>query len=1456
MFLYYTLLLKLNSYMKNKYTFAFILLNCFILNVYCSIELRSKQMKTSDGLPSNSVRYMFQDSKGFLWLGTLDGLTRYDGNSFLTYQLETGVHDQISLADNRINYLTEDKNGFLWIGMVPELFSCYDLQKASFVDFTGNGKLEENYSNLYTASNGDIWLWHKGNGARKVTCKSDRTMTSVEFKTEHGNLPHNRIKFVNEDTSGNIWIGTTKGLVTIDKDNNPKTVNSRLDFIYSLDYNQKMYFLTKDEGIYQYNQRSGKLIHLDSLPKTSESKNYTGQLILKDQWIIFTSTGIYQFDLRTNKISTFDNLNIKNGRVIRDNRGNYWIYNRTGRVYYLLAETGEIKNFELIPEEKMKYIDHERYHIVHDDRDIIWISTYGNGLFTYTVAEGKLEHFVSTRNSTSPIGSDFLLYLMKDKTGGIWVSSEFSGLSHITVSNEGISRIFPESPDAFDRSNTIRLLTKTSNNNIWVGTRKGGLYKYDTHLDTRTEKEYVQYNIYAIEEDKKGKIWTGTRGEGLKIDNVWYKPVPSDTTTLSHKVIFSILRDRKDRMWIGTFGGGLNLAEPMADGKYKFRRFFQQKYGLRMVRVMAEDNNGMIWMGTGEGICIFHPDSLIANKDNYLLFNYSNGNFCSNEIRCIYRDSKGQMWIGTSGAGLNRCELTNDNKSLKYDHYGIAEGLVNNMVQSIMEDNSGQLWIATEYGISRFKPDSHSFENYYFSSYTLGNVYSENSACKGADGKLIFGTNYGLTVIDPQKISEQKSASPVVITNLFVNGTQISPETAGSPLKKSLPYTEEINLKYFQNSFLLDFSTLDFSDSGIKYAYWLENYDKTWNTPSSLSFASYKYLNPGTYTFHVKSCNSSGIWSESDTKLTIIVKPPFWKTNWAIFGYFIILLLILYFTYRTIRKISRLRNRIDVEKQLTEYKLVFFTNISHEFRTPLTLIQGAVEKIQGITDVPRELSHPLKIINKSTQRMLRLINQLLEFRKMQNNKLSLSLEETDVIAFIYEIFLSFGDVANQKKMNFRFSPSVPSYKMYVDKGNLDKVVYNLLSNAFKYTPSKGKIHLMTSIDEIKKLLLIQVSDTGVGIPKEKQGELFKRFMQSNFSGDSIGVGLHLSHELVTVHKGTIQYKENEGGGSVFTVSIPTDKSVYSEKDFLIEGNILMKEAEKHTNHLIASSDELPEPEKIMTPLNNRKVLIIEDDNDIREFLQKEIGIYFKVELATDGITGLEKARNHDVDLIICDVLMPGLTGFEVTKRLKSDFSTSHIPIILLTALSSSEKHMEGIEAGADAYITKPFSIKLLLSRAFRLIELREKLKEKFTNEPGIVHSAMCATDRDKEFVEQLSNVLEQNMDNSELSIDDFARLMKLGRTIFYKKLRGITGYSPNEYLRIMRMKKAAELLLSDSNLTVSEVAYMVGINNPFYFSRCFKIQFGVTPSAYKKGRNDDKEETKEDNDDDENNETN
>ena len=803
-----------------------------------------------------------------------------------------------------------------------------------------------------------------------------------------------------------------------------------------------------------------------------------------------------------------------------------------------------------------------------------------------------------------------------------------------------------------------------------------------------------------------------------------------------------------------------------------------------------------------------------------------------------------------------RSHIKNDYKDISFTHYTVNDGLVHSVVQAFIEDDEGNIWVSTEYGISCFNPENKIFNNYFFSNDILGNVYTEGCA-KLKDGRLAFGTNHGLIILNTKQIKNKEKILSVTFTDLKLNGISVRPADMDSPLTAALAYTDAISLKYYQSSFVIDFSTFDYPIStNTRFSYKLEGYDDDWSIPSTLNFAAYKNLPAGTYYLHVKACSVSGIWSDNEETLEIKVTPPFWATGWAFFVYILIAGIIMYFVYRTIRNINNLRNKIKVEKQLTEYKLVFFTNISHEFRTPLTLIQGALDRIHRTHNIPKEIRYSIKLMDKSTQRMLRLINQLLEFRKMQNNKLALSLEETDVIAFLYEIYLSFQDTAESKNMDFKFIPSVNSYKMYIDKGNIDKIAYNLLSNAFKYTPSGGKIEFSIYIDKQKQLLIMKVTDTGVGIPKEKRNELFKRFMQSSFSSDSIGVGLHLTHELVHVHKGNICYEENPSGGSIFIVTLPTDSSIYQSNDFLIPENAILKEEAQNHPSLSALNEENAHSEseeeidkeveniekELKTelnasdqegPLNKRKILIIEDDNDVREFLKEELTPYFEVAAEADGKNGLEYAHNNDIDLIISDVMMPGYNGFEITRKLKSDFSTSHIPIILLTALNAAESHLEGVKSGADSYITKPFSTKLLLASIFKLIEQRDKLKEKFSNDLSAKRPVMCTSDKDKEFVENLTKIVEEQLTNPEFTADDFASMMSLGRTIFYRKVRGVTGYTPKEYLRIMRMKKAAELL-STKKYTVSEVTYMVGINDPFYFSRCFKAQFGISPSSYQK----------------------
>ena len=1417
--------------MKNA-LLIFAFLSFYLSSVHASVEIRSNKLTTGDGLANNSIRYMFQDSKGFMWMGTVNGLSYYDGNSFVSIYPDPNL--PVSLADPRIRNMEEDSNGFLWIATLSSLYSCYDLKHGRFVDFTGCGEYKQSYSKKIIASDQSIWLWDNNNGCRRVVYQNGQ-FSSQAYKKELGNLSSDEVILLYEsyDSPGHVWIGTRQGLWKYHEGKLEAMDTQGESWEHIFSYDQYTCIITGKKEIYRHSLSNNRLEKIASLTELGDTGVITGSLRLQHQWVMFTATGSYILDPVTGKLRRFSRLNIKNGNVTRDNKGNAWVHNYTGNVWYVNTSTGDIKPFQFLSSEHLGYIDVERYSIIHDSRDIIWITTYGNGLFAYDLNTGGLQHFTFEVSHSSHINSNYLQYIIEDRSGGIWVSSEFSGLSHLEILNKGTLRIYPNGENASDRSNTIRMLLRGKNGNVFMANRMGTLYEYDAGLKNILRKEKFTHNVYSMCEDNEGQLWLGMRGIGLRIGpDQWYRHNSKDPGSLSNDNVYLIYRDRKGRMWIGTFGGGLNLAVKTDNG-YQFKHFFQDSYGEKRVRVIQEDRNGMMWVGTNNGIYIFHPDSLIHAPKNYILYNHVNETFPSNEIRCLVNDHEGNMWIGTTGTGFAICNPGDDYQHLTFDCYSMKDGLPNGVIQSIVEDQDHKMWIATEYGISRFTPATKQIENYYFSSYTLGNVYSENTACINTDGRLLFGTNYGLVALDTHKVENMEKPVSTVFTGLHINGTHMLPGMEDSPLDETISNTRELKLKHYQNSFVIAFSTFNFLSGASKYSYRMPPYDSEWSIPSAQNLATYRNLPPGKYQLQVKACNVAGMWGKEST-LEIIIAPPFWQTTWAYLIYLVLIGIAGYFSFHIIRNFNRLRNRIAIEKQLTEYKLEFFTNISHEFRTPLTLIQGALNKLVNIENPPKEMQRPLRTMDKSTRRMLRLINQLLEFRKMQKSKLALSLEETDVIAFLYEIFLSFKDTSESKHMDFSFEPSQPSYKMYIDKGNLDKVTYNLLSNAFKYTPSNGKIIFKVDILEDKQQLRIQVIDNGIGIPKEKRSELFKRFMQSSFSHSSVGVGLHLTHELVNVHKGSISYEDNEGGGSVFTVILPTNSEIYQEKDFLVPNQLLIEEEEQqHAKEFIR--EEKPEDtfQPPVDPLNKRKVLIIEDDTDIREFLKEEVGIYFEVEVAADGTSGFEKASTYDADLIICDVLMPGMSGFEVTRKLKNEFTTSHIPIILLTALDIEEKYQEGIESGADAYITKPFNVSLLLARIFKLIELRDKLRQKYSNEPGLAHSIICTNDKDQKFSAKLNEVLNEHMTDTEFSVNDFAGIMGLGRTVFYKKVRGVTGYSPYEYLRVMRLKKAAEMLLTE-DLTIAEVAYSVGINDPFYFSKCFKNQFGVSPSAYRK----------------------
>lgn len=1350
------------------------------------IEVKAKRVTIQEGLPSNVVSDMQQDQKGFLWFSTHNGLARYDGNVVTTYldNDSTGVSALIGRTKKALEDVTYKK---LWVYSSSERLTCLNM-----VD----GKEEKYYqeveklhfTNWKLVCDGMFWLWGAKDGAMLVDYRSGSFLTRRFAQAEIGS---SRVPLIDSLDKGNVVLCTTDK-VFLYSEGRLFCIAKGMRMSRTRPFHHKMLMVSEKGDVYVL--RQGKLQRFSHVAYV-DGEVATGDLLMGNRWILFTNRRSFSIDVRTGEVAECEGeWLIPNGRVLTDNKGRKWIYNKTGVLR--LVRQDKLVPLILFPQQTTNYIDYERFHIVEDNHGLIWISTYGKGLFVFNQDLTQSQHFVADKLGESPIASNYLLGIIADRHDGVWVSSEYGGVSHIQVMDKGVERIYPNGEGNMDFSNVVRMVKKMNDGTVMVGTRAGSLYHYSADMNQVLGKSHFDSNVYGIVQMPNGETWIGTRGKGI------YGAKGLD---FKDRNVFCMASDAKHRMWIGTFGKGLSLVYPRKDG-YGVKTFFVDSVGLNEVRCMVIDKHGVLWCGTSGGLIRIPVDEFVKDASRYKTY------VRDYEIRDVIVDRQGRLWLSASGDGLVQVEPGDGETEPKFYVFNTSNGLVNNLVQSVVDTPDGNLWISTQQGVTAWNARKKSFENYMFSRNPMGNVYNENSAVCLDDGRVVLGGNYGLTIIQPSRLSHVSGLTDVVFT--------------------SYPYSDEITLTYEQRSLNIHFSTLDYSDvRNVKYTYRLEGFDQAWSQPSSTPWAAYQKLPAGKYLLHVKACTSDGTWGKEST-LVIRIKPPFYLTYWAIMIYVLLFLGVIILVVKFVHDKNVLRNRIRLEQELTRYKLVFFTNIAHEFRTPLTLMQGSLEKEKRIMKANRwqtELEKTIRVMDKSVQRMLRLIDQLLEFRKMQAGKLKLSLQETDAVMFVKAICRMFDDAAESKEIAYSFESSEPAHAMFLDQQMIDKVVFNLLSNAFKYTPAKGTISVSLSFTDV---LTIRVADTGVGIPQEKRAQLFSRFMQSSYTGESFGIGLHLTHELVRTHHGEITYQENEGGGSVFVVTIPLQKDCYEASDFLVKNSPILKAdlTKERDGQEEKTTDAVPSAPS--APLNRRTILLIEDDNDVREFLLSELESCFDLKVASDGKAGIAMAKELDVDLIVSDVMMPGMNGFELTKRLKNSFETSHIPIILLTALSTDENVLEGTESGADAYITKPFSPQLLMARILQLLNQREILRQKFGKVPQEIRSAMLRNEQDSLFVKRLDSIVYSRLGEQDLSVDKVAGLLHLGRTIFYKKVRGTTGYTPNEYIRVIRLRKAAELL-KEGEKNVSEVAYAVGFDNPYYFSKCFKEQFGMPPSQYR-----------------------
>lgn len=1145
------------------------------------IEVKAKRVTIQEGLLSNVVSDMQQDQKGFLWFSTYNGLARYDGNVVTTYfdNDSTGVSALIGRTKKALEDVTYKK---LWVYSSSERLTCLNM-----VDGKEEKYCQEveklHFTKWKLVCDGMFWLWGAKDGAMLVDYRSGSFLTRRFAQAEIGS---SQVPLIDSLDKDNVVLCTTDK-VFLYSEGRLSCIAKGMRMSRTRPFHHMMLMVSEKGDVYVL--RQGKLQRFSHVAYV-DGEVATGDLLMGNRWILFTNRRSFSIDVRTGEVAECEGeWLIPNGRVLTDNKGRKWIYNKTGVLR--LVRQDKLVPLILFPQQATNYIDHERFHIVEDNHGLIWISTYGKGLFVFNQDLTQSQHFVADKLGESPIASNYLLGIIADRHDGVWVSSEYGGVSHIQVMDKGVERIYPNGEGNMDFSNVVRMVKKMNDGTVMVGTRAGSLYHYSADMSQVLGKSHFDSNVYGIVQMPNGETWIGTRGKGI------YGAKGLD---FKDRNVFCMASDAKHRMWIGTFGKGLSLVYPRRDG-YGVKTFFADSVGLNEVRCMVIDKHGVLWCGTSGGLIRIPVDEFVKDASRYKTY------VRDYEIRDVIVDRQGRLWLSASGDGLVQVEPGDGETEPKFHVFNTSNGLVNNLVQSVVDTPDGNLWISTQQGVTAWNARKKSFENYMFSRNPMGNVYNENSAVCLDDGRVVLGGNYGLTVIQPSRLSHVSGLTDVVFT--------------------SYPYSDEITLTYEQRSPNIHFSTLDYSDvRNVKYTYRLEGFDQAWSQPSSTPWAAYQKLPAGKYLLHVKACTSDGTWGKEST-LVIRIKPPFYLTSWAIMIYVLLVLGVIILVVKFVHDKNVLRNRIRLEQELTRYKLVFFTNIAHEFRTPLTLMQGSLEKEKRIMKANRwqtELEKTIRVMDKSVQRMLRLIDQLLEFRKMQAGKLKLSLQETDAVMFVKGICRMFDDAAESKEIAYSFESSEPAHAMFLDQQMIDKVVFNLLSNAFKYTPAKGTISVSLSFTDV---MTIRVADTGVGIPQEKREQLFSRFMQSSYTGESFGIGLHLTHELVRTHHGEITYQENEGGGSVFVVTIPLQKDCYEASDFLVKDSPILKAdlAKERDGQEEKTTDAVPSAPS--APLNRRTILLIEDDNDVREFLLSELESCFDLKVASDGKAGMPWQRS-------------------------------------------------------------------------------------------------------------------------------------------------------------------------------------------------------------------------------------
>ncbi len=1357
---------------------------------YTHINFTSISAK--DGLLSNSVNAIIKDHYGLMWFATDDGLNKFDGTNFTVYRHIAG--DSSSLRVNEVLALHEDKKGNLWIGTSGGGLSRYDRKKDAFVHYP--------------------------------------------LATQTQELPANAvIRSICSDNSGNIWIAQFEYLFML----NPVQNNmSRLKLNSSNDtaaLNKTLICVFDD----------------------SKQRIWTG-----------TNNGLYLYMPHTRTFRRFfhDAANTRSlpsndvRAIAEDKNGQVWIGTAAGVCTYRTDDSGFI-SYPGLSGTGSALSSNEINCLARDNDGQLWIGT-SRGLNILNTVTHEVTVCLPEENNIHSLASQAIKCAYIDQQGIYWFGTSRSGINkydkNLNLFDLKLSSDFHEKGQS---TSIVSSFAENLDGTIVIGTDGGGLFSFNRTANRITPLNWTlpvsirQLSVLTLHRSADNQLYIGTYGHGLIVRDLatghtrhFVKGTAANNLTSND--VFFVTEDSKGQIWVGTNGQGVNvLHNDRIVAKYtpQPRPGADNELQLPLngfIRTIEEDKAGNIWIGShGGGIAVYHPSS-----GKWSIYTQGNSQLASDKVQVVLCDRQGNIWVGTYGEGLSLFNPANN----KFTTFSEKDGLQNTTIYQIVEDRKGLFWLSTNTGISSFDRTTHTFRNYTPYNGVQNNNFMHTSGLLLSDGELIFGGLQGFNYFDPARLTLNKNVPSVLLTDLRVSNKSVIPGEE-SPIKVHVSVAESIHLAYKQN-FALSFVALNYTiPKQNHYAYKLEGFDKDWNYTGTSNTASYTNLDPGEYTFHVKASNNDGIWSTKDTTIRIYVQPPWWRTTWAYLLYVIAFsALLLYSRYRGIARIRKQfaqeQERSEQRKvqELDRLKIKFLTNLSHDFRTPISLIIGPVDQLIAGEKTDSRLDK-LQMIRRNARRLLNLVNQLLDFRKMEEHELKLQLSEGEFISFIQEASESFRDFAERKHIHFGFHTSLQQLNALFDRDKMERILFNLLSNAFKFTMENGTVSVELQAmsnppDNMHQWVILTVKDSGIGIPPEQKDQIFDRFFQhatpAAIINQGTGIGLSITREFIKMHGGTITVDSEPGQGSTFTIQLPLTPVIKTIETQQPEQDIISPAPESldETNNTVPAV--IPETTAgTKLPL----LLLVEDNEDFRFYLKDNLRHYYKILEASNGKEGWQKALAHHPQLIVSDISMPEMDGISLVQKLKADKRTMHIPVILLTALTAEEQQIAGLETGANDYITKPFNVEVLHVKIRNLLHLNDTLKSTYTRQIKVLTPETTVESADVKLLSHITSYLEENLTDSQLSVERLSKEVGMSRSTLYNKLLELTGQTPVEYIRSYRLEKAAGLL-EKSDMTIAEIAYQVGFSTPNYFARSFKTKFNMLPSefiVYSRKNNDHKE---------------